>query len=83
MEHKNCIFCQIAAKKMPAHVIWENKTHMAFLSIFPNTWGFTVVIPKTHYNSYAFIQDDQVLSDLILATKKVANILDKDRKSVV
>lgn len=76
MTTKNCIFCQIVAQEMPAHVIWESETHLAFLSIFPNTDGFTVVIPKKHYGSYAFTQDDQVLSDLTIATKKVANILD-------
>ncbi len=73
---KNCIFCQIVARTIPAHTIWESKTHLAFLSIFPNTEGFTVVIPKKHYSSYAFEQNDQVLSDLIIATKQVARILD-------
>ncbi|MEM9423462.1 MAG: HIT family protein, partial [Spirochaetota bacterium] len=48
-----------------------------FLSIFPNTKGFTVVIPKAHYSSYAFEQPDEVLSHLVLATKKVALLLDK------
>ena len=76
MTTKNCIFCQIVAQEMPAHVIWEDEAHLAFLSIFPNTEGFTVVIPKKHLSSYAFVQDDQVLADLIIATKKVANILD-------
>ncbi len=76
MTTKNCIFCQIVTQEMPAHIIWESETHLAFLSIFPNTDGFTVVIPKKHYESYAFAQEDQVLSDLIIATKKVANILD-------
>lgn len=72
----DCIFCQIVAGKMPCHKIWENDKHLAFLSIFPNTEGFSVVIPKEHYGSYAFAQDDQVLQELIVATKKVANILD-------
>jgi diadenosine tetraphosphate (Ap4A) HIT family hydrolase len=72
----NCTFCQIANHKIPAHIIWEDKQHLAFLSIFPNTLGFSVVIPKKHYGSYAFQQDDEVLTKLILATKKVANILD-------
>jgi len=76
MTTKNCIFCQIVNQKMPAHIIWENERHLAFLSIFPNTDGFTVVIPKKHYGSYAFAQRDQVLSELIIATKKVATILD-------
>lgn len=76
MTTDSCIFCQIVDQKIPAHVIWESETHLAFLSIFPNTDGFSVVIPKKHFGSYAFTQDDQVLSELILATKKVARILD-------
>ena len=72
----NCIFCQIAAGQAPAHKIWEDDEHVAFLSIFPNTKGFTVVTSKQHHGSYAFAQSDEVLSKLILATKKVAQILD-------
>lgn len=73
----SCIFCAIAKGEAPAHKIWEDEKHLAFLSIFPNTLGFTVVIPKQHHGSYAFAQDDQVLADLVLATKKVAQILDQ------
>lgn len=76
MHKTDCIFCQIAQGHMPAHLIWEDDRHMAFLSIFPNTEGFTVVIPKEHYDSYAFAQSDEVLTALIIATKKVATILD-------
>lgn len=76
MTANDCIFCAIAQGKAPSHTIWESPTHMAFLSIFPNTEGFTIVAPKKHYGSYAFDQSDQVLSELILATKKVANMLD-------
>lgn len=72
----NCIFCQIVAGEAPCHKIWEDEKHLAFLSIFPNTAGFTVVIPKAHCPSYAFANSDAVLSDLILATKKVALLLD-------
>jgi diadenosine tetraphosphate (Ap4A) HIT family hydrolase len=76
MHKDDCIFCLIAQGKAPAHLIWEDEKHMAFLSIFPNTEGFTVVIPKDHYDSYAFEQNDEVLSELVLATKRVAQILD-------
>ncbi|MCC6710781.1 MAG: HIT family protein [Candidatus Pacebacteria bacterium] len=72
----DCIFCQIVAGNIPSHKIWEDDQHLAFLSIFPNTEGFSVVIPKQHYGSYAFDQDNAVLQDLIVATKKVAKILD-------
>lgn len=72
----DCVFCQIVSGSLPSHSIWESDTHLAFLSIFPNTEGFTVVIPKEHHGSYAFEQSDDVLSNLIIATKQVAQILD-------
>lgn len=74
---KGCIFCKIAAGESPAEIIWEDAKHLAFLSIFPNTEGFTVVITKEHYSSYAFELPDNVLSNLILASKKVAKLLDR------
>jgi len=79
---ENCIFCKIVAGLSPCHKIWEDKKHIAFLSIFPNTEGFSVVIPKAHYSSYAFHLPDTVLTDLIIATKKVAHLLDKKLKDV-
>ena len=78
----NCIFCDIVEGKAPCHKIWEDEKHLAFLSIFPNTEGFTVVIPKKHYSSYAFDQPDEVLSDLVLATKQVAKLLDQSLDGV-
>lgn len=78
----SCIFCDIVAGKAPCHKIWEDEKHLAFLSIFPNTKGFSVVIPKQHYSSYAFEQDDQVLSELVIATKQVARLLDKSFEGV-
>lgn len=72
----DCVFCQIVAGTAPAHVIWEDAEHIAFLSIFPNTKGFTIVAAKDHHGSYAFEQDDQVLAKLIIATKRVAQLLD-------
>lgn len=71
-----CIFCKIVKGELPAHKIWEDGKHLAFLSIFPNTEGFSVVITKKHYSSYAFDLPDKILQNLILATKKVANLLD-------
>lgn len=71
-----CIFCKIVAHESPSHVIWEDEKHLAFLSIFPNTEGFSVVIPKIHYSSYLFDQPADVISDLVLASGRVAKLLD-------
>ena len=62
---------------MPCHKIWENEKHLAFLTIFPNTEGFSVVVTKEHYSSYAFDLHDNVLSELTLAAKKVAKLIDE------
>jgi diadenosine tetraphosphate (Ap4A) HIT family hydrolase len=72
----NCIFCKIVAGKVPSHKIWEDDKNLAILSIFPNTPGFSVVLTKEHKPSYAFANDDAALTSLILASKKVARILD-------
>jgi diadenosine tetraphosphate (Ap4A) HIT family hydrolase len=72
----DCIFCKIIAGEAPSHTVWEDTDYLAFLSIFPNTGGTTVVIPKKHYSSYPFDLPDEVLTGLMLATKKVAKLLD-------
>ncbi|AZE67887.1 Diadenosine tetraphosphate (Ap4A) hydrolase [Pseudomonas synxantha] len=73
----DCIFCSIVRKTSPAHILWEDDQYMAFLSIFPNTPGFSVVIPKQHYGSYAFAQSDEVLAGLAVAAKKTAQQIDR------
>lgn len=73
---EDCIFCKIAKGEIPCHKVWEDEKHLAFLSIFPNTKGFTVIVTKTHYSSYAFDLPDEVLANLTIAAKKVAKILD-------
>ncbi len=83
METKeNCIFCKIVRGESPCHKIWEDEKHLAFLSIFPNTKGFSVLIPKKHYPSYAFDLPDNVLKDLIIAVKKVAKLIDSKLDNV-
>jgi len=78
----NCIFCKIANCEAPCPKIWEDEKHLAFLSIFPNTEGFSVVIPKRHYPSYAFDLPDDVLKELIVAAKKVAKLIDSKLSDV-
>jgi histidine triad (HIT) family protein len=71
----DCLFCGMVAGIIPFNKIYEDSTHLAFLTIYPNTEGLTVVIPKEHHDSSAFEQSDKVLADLIMASKKTANIL--------
>lgn len=79
---EDCIFCKIVKGEMPSHKVWEDENHLAFLSIFPNTKGVTVVTTKKHYPSYAFDLPEDVLSDLIKASQKVGKLLDKKLEDV-
>lgn len=72
----SCIFCQIVNGQSSSHIVDESDEFLAFLSIFPNTLGVTVVIPKKHYPSYAFDLDDQILARLVCFSKRVAKRLD-------
>ena len=45
----DCIFCKIAAKEIPAHIVYENADFLAFLDINPQSPGHVQVIPKKHY----------------------------------
>ncbi len=73
----DCVFCKIVKGEAPSHKIWEDDKHLAFLSIFPNTEGFSVVITKEHFPSYAFELPDDVLAGLVIAAKKVSQQIDK------
>ena len=78
----NCIFCKIVNDEAPSHKIWEDEKYLAFLSIFPNTEGFSVVITKEHHPSYLFDLPENVLIGLTIAAKKVARLLDSKLEDV-
>jgi histidine triad (HIT) family protein len=78
----DCLFCAIAARRAPCHRIWEDERHLAFLSILPNTPGFSVVITKRHHPSYGFDLPDEVLTALVLAAKRVGRLLDRRLEGV-
>ncbi|KAJ2892214.1 hypothetical protein IWW38_003306, partial [Coemansia aciculifera] len=71
----SCIFCRIVAGTAPSHRVLEDERHVAFLSIFPNTRGFTVVIPKAHMDADVLALDDRAYTDLMLFTKRVDKVL--------
>lgn len=78
-----CVFCEIAAGKLPYHLVAQDENFMAILGIFPNTKGMTVVFPKKHYGSYVFHLEDDVIKDLMLFAKKVAKKIDKKLPTVM
>lgn len=72
-----CPFCEIVAGRLQTPgLFWQDNEFIAFLSIDPNTEGFSCVIPKEHYGSDVLKMPDGVLQRFIIASKKVAQILE-------
>lgn len=72
----DCIFCKIVNKEIPANVVYEDASTIAFLDINPINPGHTLVIPKKHFVDIKDTSDD-VLSQLIKTTRKIADALSK------
>lgn len=70
-----CLFCNIVDNKEPAYRIWENDNYVAFLSIYPNTPGASVVIPKEHQPSDFFDLPKENIEPFMVATREVAKLL--------
>ncbi len=71
------IFDQIVSGEMKAWKVWEDDKFLAFLTPFPNTPGFTVVIPKSNQGDYVFALEDGAYTEFMDAVKKVAKLLEK------
>lgn len=71
---ENCIFCKIAKGEIPSAKIWEDENFFAFLDISPVRPGHALVIPKKH-EEYIFDLNNNDYSNLMLASKKVAELL--------
>jgi histidine triad (HIT) family protein len=75
-KENKCIFCEIVKGTIPSNIFWQDEKHIAFLAIDPNTEGFSCVIPKKHFDSDPLQIPDETLGDLVIASKKVAKVLE-------
>lgn len=73
---ENCLFCKIVRKEIPAYVIYENETTLAFLDIHPNENGHTLVIPKKHFTSFTK-SDEKTIIEVTKTKHAVAKLLEK------
>lgn len=71
---ENCIFCKIAAKEVPAEVVYEDKSTTAFLDNQPNSLGHTLVVPKKHAENI-FDIDDETFTAVMRTVRKLAPIV--------
>ena len=69
---KNCVFCNIIERKIPADIVYENSKVIAILDAYPANPGHTLVIPKNHYETMVEVPDP-----IIVEISKVIKELSK------
>ncbi|MFH1367132.1 MAG: histidine triad nucleotide-binding protein [Patescibacteria group bacterium] len=74
---KDCIFCQIVSKKIPARVFFEDKEVMVFSDIKPKAPVHLLIIPKKHLKNIEAVSSrhNRIFASLILTAKKMAKEL--------
>lgn len=77
-EKEKCIFCEIAKgnlEPLGGAKIFEDENYLAFLSPFPNTEGFTILISKEHFGGDVLAMPNEELKDFVIVAKKVSQML--------
>jgi histidine triad (HIT) family protein len=70
----NCIFCKIAAKQIPAGIVYEDEDMLAFKDINPAAPVHLLIIPKQHVATLSECSDDHadVLGKMMALVPKLA-----------
>jgi diadenosine tetraphosphate (Ap4A) HIT family hydrolase len=71
------LFDKIVSGEISSYKVWEDEKYLAFLTPWPNTSGFTVVIPKQNPGDNYIDVDEDAYIGLMLASRQVADILRK------
>ncbi len=70
----DCVFCKIVSREIPARIVYEDDSTLAFLDIVPTNPGHTLVIPKTHHNDL-LATPSPILAQISNAVQRVAGAI--------
>jgi histidine triad (HIT) family protein len=70
----DCLFCQIVARSIPATIVYEDESALAFEDVRPQAPVHVLVIPKRHVASVQDLggTDPVLLGDLLVCCTKIA-----------
>jgi histidine triad (HIT) family protein len=71
----DCLFCKIVAGDVPAQLVYEDATTVAFLDNRPLFAGHTLVVPRTHYETLPDLPPERV-APLFLAARRLARAME-------
>ena len=74
MSRDNCLFCKILAGEIPADIVYESDTAIAFRDINPKAPVHILIIPRKHISTINDIaaDDEAVVGSLYLAAQQIA-----------
>jgi histidine triad (HIT) family protein len=64
-----CVFCEIAAGKRRAEIVYEDDLFLAFLDIRPRSPGHTLIVPKKHER---WVWDAEPQAEYWLLARRIA-----------
>ncbi len=67
-----CFFCQLIEGKHDRWIVYEDEKHLGFLTPFPNTPGFTVLVTKEHHDSDVLLMNEARYSEFLSSAKQAA-----------
>lgn len=65
----DCLFCRIARRDIPAHVVHEDDALLAFLDIHPVRPGHVLIIPKAHHPYFEDLPPEIAAQSLALGQR--------------
>lgn len=67
-----CIFCKIAAKQIPAAIVYEDDKILAFKDVVPQAPVHILVIPKVHAKNIAELDDFSIVGRIFEVIREIA-----------
>jgi histidine triad (HIT) family protein len=70
----DCLFCKILAGDIPAEIVYESETAVAFRDVNPQAPTHVLVIPRKHIATINDIEDEDraLIGSLYMAAKSIA-----------
>ena len=70
----DCLFCKIVAKQIPADIVYESDTVVAFRDINPQAPTHVLIIPRKHIATINDIgeEDQAIVGSLFTAAAEIA-----------
>lgn len=78
MTNEPSIFTKIINREIPAHIVYEDDSIIAFFTIEPINYGHTLVVPKSPFANI-FDGDDEILGHMMKVASKIGRTLVEEK----